>query len=70
MFHCLEFLKPSRTPAQIDDNLKKAESHKEEAEIAAATYTVSSEARADAYAIIMETRSRILRYCHEEGRIR
>ena len=45
---------------KIDDNLKKAESYKEEAEIAAATYTRSqAEARADAYAIIMKTRSRI-----------
>ena len=41
---------------KIDENLKKAESFKEEAEIAAAAYTkAQAEARADAYAIIVET---------------
>jgi F-type H+-transporting ATPase subunit b len=45
---------------KIDDNLKKAETFKEEADIAAATYTkVQAEARADAYAIITDTHNRI-----------
>ena len=45
---------------KIDDNLKKAESFKEEAEIAAAAYTkAQADARADAYAIIVETHKSI-----------
>ena len=45
---------------KIDDNLKKAESFKEEAESAAATYTKAlAKARADAHAIMLETHNRI-----------
>ena len=45
---------------KIDDNLKKAESFKEEAEAAAAAYTKTlDEARADAHAIMLKTRNRI-----------
>ena len=45
---------------KIDDNLKKAESYKENAEIAAEAYKkAQEEARANAYAIILETHNRI-----------
>mgnify|MGYP006200732439 CR=1 FL=1 len=41
---------------KIDDNLKKAEAFREEAEAAAAAYTKAlAEARADAHAIMLET---------------
>jgi F-type H+-transporting ATPase subunit b len=45
---------------KIDGNLKKAETLKDEAEIAAATYAkAQAEAREDAHAIILEARRRI-----------
>ena len=45
---------------KIDDNLKKAVSFREDAEIAAAAYTkAQAEAREKAYAIIMETHNQI-----------
>ena len=45
---------------KIDDNLKKAEAFKEEAEAAAAAYTKAlAEARADAHAIMLETHNRV-----------
>ena len=45
---------------KIDDNLKKAEAYREDAEIAAAAYTkAQEEARANAHAIMMETHNRI-----------
>ena len=45
---------------KIDENLKKAVSFKEEAEIAAETYTkAQAEVREEAYAIIIETHNRI-----------
>ena len=45
---------------KIDDNLKKAATFKEDAEIAAAAYTkAQAEAREEGYAIIMETHNRI-----------
>jgi F-type H+-transporting ATPase subunit b len=45
---------------KIDDNLKRAESFKQEAEAAAAAYTKAlAEARAGAHAIMLETHNRI-----------
>ena len=45
---------------KIDDNLKKAEAYREDAEIAAAAYTkAQEEGRANAHAIMMETHNRI-----------
>ena len=45
---------------KIEDNLKKAESYREDAAIAAKSYTkAQEEARTNAYAIILETHKRI-----------
>ena len=52
---------------KIDDNLKKAESYREDARIAAEAYTkAQEEARANAHAIIMETHNSIAKEISEK----